>query len=83
MAGLDFFSLVCVCLCRQSLLHGRDSQSPGLGRSCPLALVLQTLQGQGGVRAVVLALPRLCSCALEPSCSTLGCFSAMSQEFKT
>lgn len=48
MAGLDFFSLVCACLCRQRLPHGRDSQSTGLGRSCPLALVLQT-QGQVGV----------------------------------
>lgn len=50
MAGLDFFSLVCACLCRQSLLHGRGSQRLGPGRSCPLAPVLQAHQGQGGVQ---------------------------------
>lgn len=50
MAGLDFFSLVRACLCRQSLLHGRDSQRPGLGMSCPSALGLQPHQGQGGLR---------------------------------
>lgn len=61
MAGLDFFSLVCACLCSQRLLHGRDRESPGPGRSCPLALVLQTHWGRLGSRAVVLALPRPCS----------------------